>query len=114
MRRKRYLKQEHKKAMIAMDDFLVTYGAQKLGANAKNLAQRIFKAGQRDLHGLDELFHDQGFGRKHKYYEIAEGFICDIYDIQLPEAQSKAQQLTKDAFKYLGNHAKAFNHWKQA
>ena len=114
MRRGRYLKKENKKVIVDMNDFLVTYGAEILGEESQHLAQRIYQAGATNLKGLDQLFHDHGFGRKQKYINIAEGFVRDLYSYQGSQVKAAAHHLTRAAMRNLGAHANKYNYWKQA
>ena len=114
MRRRRFLKQENHKAIVDMNDFLVTYGATILGEESRNLSQRIYQAGAHDLRGLDQLFHDHGFGRKQKYLNVAEGFVNDLYPYQGEQVKTAANRLTHEAMRNLGAHAEKYNYWKQA
>lgn len=114
MRRRKLLKKKNQAAIVDMDDFLVTYGAVKLGAEKKDLSQTIYNSGKNNLKGLDKLFKDHGFGRIHKFEEIAGGFVRDVYEVNGSKADSMAKKLYTRAFKYLGAHANQFNHWKQS
>ena len=115
MFKKRYFKKEDMKAIIDMDDFLVTYAATVLGEGDPNLSQKVYRAGSNNLQGLDRLFHDNGFGRIHKYVEVAQGFVSDLYNnLDKQAARAKVHSIIHQAMAYLGAHAKEFNHWKLA
>ncbi|CAJ1229134.1 hypothetical protein LZY01_06470 [Levilactobacillus zymae] len=114
-------KKNEKKArhdiIVDMNDFLMDYAAVKLGRQP-NLAQQVAKAGQPDLTGLDELFKDNGIGRRTKYEEIATGFLWDEEDVNaVKETDAMKQEsaaLTQEAIVYLGNHAQDFDRWEEA
>ena len=114
MLKRRYYKRENRKAIIDMDDFLMTYASAILGVGTPQLAERIYSAANGQLTGLDQLFRDHGFGRKQKFFNIGEGFINDLYQITGPRAHSMASVLARRAISFLGAHAKEFDHWKAA
>lgn len=98
--------------IVDMNDFLLEYGAKKLG-NRSDLAEVIYKAAKDDPKGLDELFHDQGEARQKVYEAVGEGFISDFFATESPEEVKKqADQLTIDAIKYLGSHERQLDDWK--
>lgn len=49
--------------IIDMDEFIVTYAATLLDPN-ENLSQLVYNTAKDDITKWDDLFHDQGFGRK--------------------------------------------------
>ncbi|QBP17769.1 hypothetical protein [Acetilactobacillus jinshanensis] len=113
MFKKRYEKKEDKKAIIDIDNFIVTYGEQVLGSRP-DLTQTIYKACKGNLKGLDKLFKDQGFGRIHKFVEIAQGYVSDMYELDGKAAEPKVNFIIHQAIAYLGSHAKDLNKWKLA
>lgn len=114
-------KKNEKKArrdiIVDMNDFLMDYAAVKLGRKP-DLAQQVAQAGQPDLTGLDELFKDNGVGRRTKYEEIATGFLWDEKDVnavkETDAIKQESQALTKEAMAYLASHAQDFNRWEEA
>ncbi|WP_341778904.1 hypothetical protein [Levilactobacillus sp. HBUAS70063] len=107
-----------RQAMIVdMNDFLMDYAATKLGAKA-DLAQQVATAGKNDLTGLDDLFKDNGIGRRTKYLDLASGFLRDEADADGDAASTDfaaaTQTLAKEAIAYLGSHPQEFNRWEEA
>ncbi|NLR10245.1 MULTISPECIES: hypothetical protein [unclassified Levilactobacillus] len=103
--------------IVDMNDFLMDYAATKLGATA-DLAQQVATAGKTDLTGLDELFKDNGVGRRTKYLDLASGFLRDEADADNDTASTDFDAATKtlaqEAIAYLGNHPQDFNRWEEA
>ena len=102
--------------IVDMNDFLMDYAATKLGRQP-DLAQKVADAGQADLTGLDQLFKDDGVGRRTKYLELAAGFLRDEAgnDTGLPQdPESGSEQLAKEAIAYLGSHTTDFDRWEEA
>ncbi|QMU08174.1 hypothetical protein [Levilactobacillus suantsaii] len=103
--------------IVDMNDFLMDYAAGKLGQQA-NLAQQVAAAGQPDLTGLDDLFKDEGVGRRTKYEEVATGFLRDKDNVNAVEesndVKAASTELTKEAIAYLGSHPNEFNKWEEA
>ena len=114
MRKRRLLRKRRRDAIVDMDDFLVTYGAEILGINHPQLSKSIANAASNGLRGLDTLFHDNGFGRTQKFFDIGEGFINDAYGITGDQAHQMAIQLSQEAIRFLGTNAQRFDHWKRA
>ncbi|HIW71353.1 MAG TPA: hypothetical protein H9875_01875 [Candidatus Levilactobacillus faecigallinarum] len=102
--------------IVDMNDFLMDYAATKLGKKA-GLAQQVAAAGQPDLTGLDDLFKDNGVGRRTKYLEVATGFLRDEADIDAALAkdpEGEAAQLAQEAMTYLSSHTSDFDRWEEA
>ncbi|GEO67445.1 hypothetical protein [Levilactobacillus spicheri] len=109
-------KQARHDIIVDMNDFLMDYAATKLGRQP-DLAQKIVAAGQPDLTGLDDLFKDNGVGRRTKYLELAEGFLRDEADIDADLAKDvsgESQELAKEAMSYLSSHPQDFDRWEEA
>lgn len=109
-------KQARHDIIVDMNDFLMDYAATKLGRQA-GLAQKVAAAGQADLTGLDQLFNDDGVGRRTKYLEVATGFLRDEADVDAAlkaDISGEAAQLAQEAIVYLGSHAQEFDRWEEA
>ncbi|MBU9789467.1 hypothetical protein KOM07_07950 [Lentilactobacillus sp. G22-6] len=100
-----------KEIMLDMDEFIVTYAATLLDPN-KNLSQLVYDTARDDLTKMDDLFKDNGFGRKNKFHNIGEGFLRDYYNLDEEEAKKQADQLAKDAMDYLGKNVQFFETWR--
>ncbi|MHA8263320.1 hypothetical protein ACYATO_06445 [Lactobacillaceae bacterium Melli_B3] len=109
--KKKTEREERRKAIIDMNDFLLTYAIDVLPDGTKDIAGTVYDAAKNNLNDLDALFNDGGLGRTLKYLDIAEGCARNLYDIQDAEAEQEAQRIGKEAVAYLGSHAKEFNHW---
>jgi len=103
--------------IVDMNDFLMDYAAAKLGAKA-DLAQEVAAAGKQDLTGLDDLFKDNGVGRRTKYLDLASGFLRDEADANDDDAPTDIDAATKalgqEAIDYLSSHPQEFNRWEEA
>ncbi|MFD1548776.1 hypothetical protein [Levilactobacillus fuyuanensis] len=103
--------------IVDMNDFLMDYAASKLGEKS-DLAQQVAAAGKSDLTGLDDLFKDNGVGRRTKYLDLASGFLRDEADADKADAPSDFDAATKalgqEAIDYLSSHPQEFNRWEEA
>ncbi|HJE86486.1 hypothetical protein KB236_07060 [Levilactobacillus brevis] len=103
--------------IVDMNDFLMDYAAAKLGAKA-DLAQQVATAGKNDLSGLDDLFKDNGVGRRTKYLDLASGFLRDEADAEGDTASTdfdaQIKAMGQEAIDYLGSHPQEFNRWEEA
>lgn len=108
-------KQARQAIIVDMNDFLMDYAAVKLGRQP-DLAHKVAAAGQPDLTGLDQLFGDNGVGRRTKYLDIALGFLHDENDTgdQTSDEVAAGEQLAQEAIAYLGNHTQEFDRWEEA
>jgi hypothetical protein len=98
--------------IIDMNDFLIAYGAQKLGKRS-DLAEVIYNAAKQDLKGLDDLFKDNGNARQQVFEAVGEGFIADYFGDDDPDQrQKRADELTQEAISYLGAHLRDFDDWE--
>lgn len=98
--------------IVDMNDFLMDYGAKKLG-NRDDLAEVIYNAAKDDIKGLDTLFKDNGEAREHFYKAVGEGFLSDYDGSQsVEENEKKSESLVHEAIDYLGNHEKKMDDWK--
>ncbi|GHP14398.1 hypothetical protein YK48G_18230 [Lentilactobacillus fungorum] len=104
-------KQMRNEIIIDMDEFIVTYAATLLDPN-KNLSQLVYDTAKEDITKLDDLFKDNGFGRKNKFYNIGEGFLRDYDNLDAEEAQKQADQLATEAIDYLGKNVSFFERWR--
>lgn len=98
--------------IIDMNDFLLEYGAKKLG-NRDDLAEVIYNAAKKDAKGLDALFKDNGECRERVYKAVGEGFLAD-HEAGVPKEQldKEADSLVLEAISYLGKHEKQMDDWK--
>ncbi|WP_140936356.1 hypothetical protein [Apilactobacillus micheneri] len=110
MTKKKILNMEEK-IIHDMDDFLVEYGAKKLG-NDVDVANKIYETGKSNIKNLDNLFNDQGFGRTEKFYNIGVGYLNDVYDHNSEIVNQKAPEIAKKAFNYLGKNEQALDAWE--
>ncbi|USS85730.1 hypothetical protein M3M35_03605 [Fructilactobacillus myrtifloralis] len=110
MSKKKLERQEREKIVTDMNEFLITYAKSILPANA-DLAAELYQAAQSDVTGLDQLFKDDGYGRKERYQNIAQGFICDYYHIEPEDSAAEQQALIDEAVRYLGHHQDQLNRW---
>ncbi|MGX6429129.1 hypothetical protein [Levilactobacillus yonginensis] len=103
--------------IVDMNDFLMDYAASKLGPK-KDLAQQVSAAAKTDLTGLDDLFKDNGVGRRTKYVDLAAGFLRDEADADGEDTEhdftAASEALAKEALAYLNSHAKDFDRWEEA
>lgn len=103
--------------IVDMNDFLMDYAATKLGEKP-DLAQQVATAGKDNLNGLDDLFKDNGVGRRTKYLDLASGFLRDEADAEDEDAptdiDAATQALAQEAINYLSSHPKEFNRWEEA
>lgn len=108
-------KKERQAIIIDMNDFLMDYAAIKLGKQ-HDLAQRVSAAAKDDLTKLDELFKDNGIGRRTKYLDLAAGFLRDKADAEgesdNQNFDQESQQLGQEAMAYLASHAQDFDRWE--
>ncbi|MCH5462357.1 hypothetical protein HC026_04380 [Lactobacillus sp. LC28-10] len=104
---------ERKESVIVdMNDFLLEYGAKKLG-NREDLAEVIYNAAKKDVKGLDSLFKDNGEARERIYKAIGEGFLSDFDASKSAEQLDKeSESLVHEAINYLGKHEKQLDDWK--
>ncbi|USS88361.1 hypothetical protein M3M39_02475 [Fructilactobacillus hinvesii] len=110
MANKKLERQEREKIVTDMNEFLVTYAKSVLPADS-NLAKQLYDAAHQDVTGLDSLFNDGGYGRKERYENIAQGFICDYYHIEPENGAEEKKELVKEAVRYLGRHEDQLNRW---
>ena len=103
--------------IVDMNDFLMDYAADKLGAQP-DLAQQVAAAAQPDLTGLDTLLKDDGVGRRTKYLDVAAGFLRDEADADEADTPhdftAASEALAHEAITYLAQHAKDFDRWEEA
>ncbi|WP_203641041.1 hypothetical protein [Levilactobacillus andaensis] len=103
--------------IVDMNDFLMDYAAEKLGKQP-DLAQKVAAAAKADLTGLDQLFKDDGVGRRTKYLDLAAGFLRDEADAdeddQKHDFTAASETLGNEAIAYLANHAQDFDRWEEA
>lgn len=104
-------RKEIREIIIDMNEFIVTYAATLLDPS-QNLSQLIYETAKDDLTKMDDLFKDNGFGRKNKFVNIGEGFLRDWQGLDEAEAKQQADQLAKEAIDYLGKNADFFETWR--
>ncbi len=98
--------------IVDMNDFLMEYGAKKLG-NRDDLAEIIYNAAKDDVKGLDSLFKDGGEAREHIYKAVGEGFLSDYESgTSADELDKESESLVQEAISYLGKHEKDLDDWK--
>lgn len=98
--------------IVDMNDFLMEYGAKKLG-NRDDLAEVIYKAAKDDVKGLDTLFKDNGEARERIYKAIGQGFLSDYESGKSAEQiDQDSESLVQQAIHYLGKHEKDLDNWK--
>lgn len=112
MSKAKELSKQKNKIMIDMNDFIIKYAENILDVSKNDLAEQIYEAAKEDIHGLDQLFNDNGYGRTTKYTDIAEGFLCNMYHSDPKEIEEEAQKLVTEAIEYLGKNAQSFNEWR--
>ncbi|QEA31172.1 hypothetical protein [Secundilactobacillus malefermentans] len=105
-------KKSRKMIFTDMNDFLMDYADKKLG-HRPDLAKTVYEAGKTDLTGLDDLFKDNGVGRKEQYTAVGMGFLRDTTDDDPDQAEHTAEKLAKDAMAYLGTHLADFEYWEE-
>ncbi|USS86165.1 hypothetical protein [Fructilactobacillus cliffordii] len=110
MSKKKLERQEREKIVTDMNEFLITY-AKSVLAKDSNLAAQLYQAAKDDVTGLDGLFNDGGYGRKERYENIAQGFICNYYHIEPEDGNAEKQDLINEAVRYLGRHQDQLNRW---
>ncbi|AYM02554.1 hypothetical protein [Levilactobacillus yiduensis] len=102
--------------IVDMNDFLMDYAAIKLGKQP-NLAEKVAAAAKSDLTGLDQLFKDDGAGRRTKYLDLAEGFLHDEADADEADAPhdftAASNALASEAMSYLSSHPNEFDRWEE-
>lgn len=97
--------------IVDMNEFIVTYAATLLDPS-QNLSKLIYDTTKDDITKMDDLFKDNGFGRKNKFINIGEGFLRDWKGLDEEEAKQQADQLAKDAIDYLGKNTDYFETWR--
>lgn len=98
--------------VVDMNDFLMEYGAKKLG-NRDDLAEVIYNAAKDDVKGLDTLFKDNGEARERIYKAIGQGFLSDYEsDKSADQIEQDSESLVHQALSYLGKHEKQLDDWK--
>lgn len=97
--------------IIDMDEFIVTYAATLLDPN-ENLSKLVYDTAKEDITKWDDLFKDQGFGRKNKFLNIGRGYLRDALNLDAEEAEKQGDQLAKEAIEYLGKHTDFFENWR--
>lgn len=98
--------------IVDMNDFLMEYGAKKLG-NREDLAEVIYNAAKDDIKGLDTLFKDNGEAREKIYKAVGEGFLSDYEgDKSADQINEESKSLVHQAINYLGKNEKKMDDWK--
>lgn len=102
--------------IVDMNDFLMDYAANKLGKQP-DLAEKVAAAAKTDLTGLDDLFKDNGIGRRTKYIDLATGFLRDEADADDEDTThdftADSTALATEAMAYLSSHTNEFDRWEK-
>ncbi|WP_125580539.1 hypothetical protein [Levilactobacillus cerevisiae] len=102
--------------IVDMNDFLMDYAANKLGKQP-DLAEKVSAAAKTDVTALDELFKDNGVGRRTKYLDLASGFLRDEADADDEDTthdfSAASEALATEAIAYLASHTSDFDRWEK-
>jgi hypothetical protein len=100
-------------AIVDMNDFLFNYAHKTLPeTKLTDLTSTLVNATKGGIHGLDDLFHDNGIGREDNFYAIGLGFVKDFYDLDGEQAKQETDKLAQEALAYLANHGNDFVRWE--